>query len=230
MKHLLFTIVCLLILSFSALDVSGQILPRRVIESEEITNIKEDMRLLISENIFYLKKIDKDRRVVEFTYEDALVVEKYLITQPDVLICETDYLNKKFVLTARRTTRDNGFSLRKVTEALEGMGYVALGARSNTTYHTFKPKITTECDKLQAKVEKEAAERAQSLEEDDCEDCEKVRRAKSRKFDNMDYGGDIMIYDINSIPTSQAGVGSSNSSTSSPKEGEVKAEEEEDNK
>jgi len=80
--------------------------------------------------------------------------------------------------------------------ALEASGYVSTGARSNTTFKWFYPKIAKKCEALNKKTtQSEAAQHS-----DDCEDCERDRI--NQKFKNMGYGGDVLIYDINAIPAS----------------------------
>ncbi len=222
-QHLVILPIMLVVLG---LDLSAQILPRRVVESEQIINLQENMRVLVSENIFYFKRVEKDKGVVLFTYEDALNIEKYFVSQPGVLTCESDYLNKKFIVTCKKENQSGGFSIQKSSADLEPMGYVVVGARSNTTFREFKPKITTQCDKLK-KGGSLASTPAKNPIDPDCNDCDEIK--KSSKFDNIDYGGDVMIYDMNSIPAGQAGMtsapmsGPSSGPSSGPASGPMSA-------
>lgn len=157
---------------------------KRFVESEEIQALTQDTYFNVKICDFIFKKLDHNKRLVEFTPLDIVKLEQYFMAKAGVLTCSSHVLDKNVKVVSKMY--DNGlpaFDHYKVVEELHQMGFAVLTLHTAIDRMLFSTKSMTNL-----------------ANGDDCNDCGKVKLSDNLldKFKEEDYGGNELInFDFN---------------------------------
>ncbi len=178
MKHFTHTLILFLFLSLLSLTAlqAQQKFERfsRTVTNSELEKRSQDVELRVKSTRLHFKKVDERNRIIPFTKEDIVTIEKYLLSIKGAYACQSSVVDKRVVLFSD-PDQDAAFETPTLVDALAKMNYVVTGTKSGYETKVFNKNFNTGDCKTEPPV--------YSVENvnNDCNDCGEVNISEELK-------------------------------------------------
>ncbi len=139
---------------------------------------------------FLFKKVDDNNKVIEFTEDDAQMLNTFFESEIGIVSVESHAIDKSVrVVSLMRKDGTSLFEYKNFVDMLDELGYVV----TQLLCKTQRQYIASTAAK-----EKKVTVQLTSEKASECNDCNNVKISKEdlETFKNMDYGGSIIELDL----------------------------------
>ncbi len=169
----------------------------RVVTSDVIKHLDKDTYFDVKIIEFRFRKMNEQRRIVEFTDMDALKIEQFFMTVEGVLICETDAMDKTFkVISMDAVNGKEAFPYKELAQSLYQDGYMMIGMNCSRQEMFFQSSRQCNCEPDHRILQTNLVNPAP------CNDCSDINISDEalEQFSTDGYGGTLINFDIDSTP------------------------------
>lgn len=119
----------------------------RVVTSDVIKNLDKDTYFDVKIIEFRFRKMNEQRKIVEFTDIDVLKIEDFFMKVDGVLLCETDAVDKTFkIISLEAVNGKEAFPYKALAQALYQEGYMMVGMNCSRQEMFFQSSRQCHCE------------------------------------------------------------------------------------